>query len=84
MQTGRVIIITGPTAVGKTAVALRLAELLNGEIISADSVQIYRGFDVGSDKAYTRDSSLAHSPIVDYTAYSSTCLMNSSSRVAIH
>ena len=53
VQTGRVNIITGPTAVGKTAVALQLAEHLNGEIISADSVQIYRGLDVGSAKART-------------------------------
>ncbi|MEW5316893.1 MAG: hypothetical protein WDW38_008234 [Sanguina aurantia] len=45
-----VIIITGPTAVGKTAVGLRLAQLLGGEIISADSVQVYRTLDVGSDK----------------------------------
>ena len=50
-QPGRVIIITGPTAVGKTAVAVRLAERLGGEVISADSVQIYRGLDIGSDKA---------------------------------
>ncbi len=50
VQSGRVIIITGPTAVGKTAAALQLAERLNGEIISADSVQIYRGLDIGSDK----------------------------------
>jgi tRNA dimethylallyltransferase len=46
----RVIIITGPTAVGKTKLSLRLAQLLDGEIISADSVQVYRGLDVGSDK----------------------------------
>ena len=50
-QKGRVIIITGPTAVGKTAVALRLAECLGGEVISADSVQLYKGLDIGSDKA---------------------------------
>ncbi|GAX75196.1 hypothetical protein CEUSTIGMA_g2640.t1 [Chlamydomonas eustigma] len=46
----QVVIITGPTAVGKTAVALQLAKRLNGEVISADSVQVYRGLDVGSDK----------------------------------
>jgi hypothetical protein len=46
----QVVIITGPTAVGKTAVGLRVAELLGGEVISADSVQVYRGLDVGSDK----------------------------------
>ncbi|KAJ9514926.1 hypothetical protein QJQ45_028663 [Haematococcus lacustris] len=46
----QVIITTGPTAVGKTAVGLLLAERLGGEVISADSVQVYRGLDVGSDK----------------------------------
>ncbi|CAG9460458.1 unnamed protein product [Pedinophyceae sp. YPF-701] len=47
---GKIVILTGPTAVGKTELALRLAEQLDGEIISADSVQVYRGLDVGSDK----------------------------------
>jgi DNA polymerase III delta prime subunit len=47
----KVLIITGPTAVGKTRVSLALAERLGGEIISADSVQVYRGLDIGSDKA---------------------------------
>ena len=42
--------LTGPTAVGKTKVSLSLAEKLDGEIISADSIQVYRGLDVGSDK----------------------------------
>ena len=46
----RVIVLTGPTAVGKTAASLSLAEALGGEIISADSVQVYRGLDIGSDK----------------------------------
>lgn len=46
----KVIIITGPTAVGKTKLGLELAKQLGGEIISADSVQVYRGLDVGSDK----------------------------------
>lgn len=42
--------IAGPTATGKTAVALQLARLLDGELVGADSVQVYRGFDVGSAK----------------------------------
>ncbi len=42
--------IVGPTASGKSALALRLAEALGGEILSADSMQIYRGFDVGTGK----------------------------------
>lgn len=44
------IIVTGPTAVGKTALSLKLAHAADGEIISADSVQVYRGMDIGSAK----------------------------------
>jgi tRNA dimethylallyltransferase len=42
--------IVGPTAVGKTSVSLALAERFGGEIINADSMQVYRGFDIGTDK----------------------------------
>jgi tRNA dimethylallyltransferase len=44
------IFIAGPTAVGKSEIALRLAEQLGGEIISADSMQVYRGLDIGTAK----------------------------------
>lgn len=44
------IILTGPTAVGKTALSIELAKAVNGEIISADSMQVYRGMDIGSAK----------------------------------
>ena len=44
------IILTGPTAVGKTALSIKLARTLNGEIISADSMQVYRHMDIGSAK----------------------------------
>ena len=44
------IILTGPTAVGKTALSLKLAQKLQGEIISADSMQVYRHMDIGSAK----------------------------------
>ena len=44
------IVLTGPTAVGKTALSIRLAKALDGEIISADSMQVYRGMDIGSAK----------------------------------
>lgn len=50
LEKPKVVVITGPTAVGKTNVSLLLAEALGGEIISADSVQVYKGLDVGSDK----------------------------------
>jgi tRNA dimethylallyltransferase len=43
-------VIAGPTATGKTSVALELARALDGELIGADSVQVYRGFDIGSAK----------------------------------
>jgi tRNA dimethylallyltransferase len=45
-----VIVIAGPTGVGKSDLALRLAETIGGEIVNYDSVQIYRGFDIGSAK----------------------------------
>ena len=44
------ILIAGPTATGKSEIALRLAEQLGGEIISADSMQVYRGLDIGTAK----------------------------------
>jgi tRNA dimethylallyltransferase len=46
----RAIIISGPTGAGKTALSIKLAQILGGEIISADSVQIYRGMDIGTAK----------------------------------
>ena len=44
------IILTGPTAVGKTDLSIQLAKVINGEIISADSMQVYRHMDIGSAK----------------------------------
>ncbi|MFA6939592.1 MAG: tRNA (adenosine(37)-N6)-dimethylallyltransferase MiaA [Clostridiaceae bacterium] len=44
------IILSGPTAVGKTNISIKLAQKLNGEIISCDSMQIYKGMDIGSAK----------------------------------
>jgi tRNA dimethylallyltransferase len=44
------LVIVGPTAAGKSALALALAERLGGEIINCDSVQVYRGFDIGTGK----------------------------------
>lgn len=44
------IVIVGPTAAGKSALAVRLAKKFNGEIISADSRQVYRGLDIGTGK----------------------------------
>lgn len=46
----KLLVIAGPTAVGKTELSIRLAKKLNGEIISADSMQIYKHMDIGSAK----------------------------------
>lgn len=46
----KLVIITGPTAVGKTSISIKLAKAINGEIISADSMQIYKYMDIGSAK----------------------------------
>jgi len=46
----RVIVLVGPTAVGKTSVSIELARLVNGEIVSADSVAVYKRLDIGSAK----------------------------------
>lgn len=44
------LVICGPTASGKTALAVALAQVLNGEVVSADSMQVYRGMDIGTAK----------------------------------
>ncbi|MDE6583550.1 MAG: tRNA (adenosine(37)-N6)-dimethylallyltransferase MiaA, partial [Clostridia bacterium] len=46
----KVVFVLGPTSVGKTFIGVNLAKKLNGEIISADSVQVYKGLDIGSAK----------------------------------
>ena len=46
----KVIVITGPTAVGKTKLSVELAKKLNGEVINADSMQIYKDLDIGTAK----------------------------------
>lgn len=56
-----VLVLTGPTASGKSGLAIRLAKVLNGEIISADSMQIYRGLDIGTAKlASTEQEGVVH------------------------
>ena len=46
----KTVVITGPTATGKTALAVWLARIFNGEIVSVDSRQVYRGMDIGTGK----------------------------------
>ena len=49
-KTGKLIVILGPTASGKTELAIKLAKNFNGEIINADSRQVYKGMDIGTAK----------------------------------
>ena len=50
MAQARIIVLTGPTATGKTALGVALAKKLGGEVVSADSMQLYRGMDIGTAK----------------------------------
>ncbi len=67
-KSDQLVVITGPTATGKTQVAVRLAALLDGEIISADSRQVYRGMDIGTGKDlqdYVADGRLVPYHLID-------------------
>ncbi|MBL8608464.1 MAG: tRNA (adenosine(37)-N6)-dimethylallyltransferase MiaA, partial [Myxococcales bacterium] len=59
------VAIVGPTASGKSALALELAARVSGEIVSADSVQVYRGFDIGSGKPTAEELAQAPHHLVD-------------------
>lgn len=61
----RALAIVGPTASGKTALSLTLAERLGGEILSCDSMQIYRGMDIGTAKADDRERSRVRHHLLD-------------------
>ncbi|WP_040211780.1 tRNA (adenosine(37)-N6)-dimethylallyltransferase MiaA [Clostridium polynesiense] len=61
----KLIIITGPTAVGKTNISIMLASRLNTEIISADSMQIYKYMDIGSAKASKQERELIKHHLID-------------------
>ena len=63
----KLVVITGPTASGKTALGVMLAQRLGGEVVSADSMQIYRGMDIGTAASSSRslrrsDNSLRRRP----------------------
>jgi tRNA dimethylallyltransferase len=61
----RLIAIVGPTATGKTALAARLAERLGGEIVNADSRQVYRGMDIGTAKPAAEERARARHWLID-------------------
>ena len=61
----RCVFIAGPTAVGKSEIALALAEQLGGEIISVDSMQVYRGLDIGTAKPSPADRARVPHHLID-------------------
>ena len=61
----KVIAIVGPTAVGKTALAIELAKRYNGEIVSCDSMQVYRGMDIGTAKPTKEEQAQVKHHLID-------------------
>ena len=61
----KIVVICGPTASGKTGLSLLLAQRFNGEIISADSMQVYKKLDIGTAKATPQEQSVAPHHLVD-------------------
>lgn len=61
----KVIVIVGPTAVGKTALGVQLAQLFNGEVISGDSMQVYRGLDIGTAKVTDAEKGAVPHHLID-------------------
>ncbi len=59
------LVICGPTASGKTSLSLKLAEAFNGEIISADSAQVYRKMDIGTDKVSVAERQRVKHHLID-------------------
>ena len=61
----KLVVILGPTASGKTALAIKLAKKYNGEVVSADSRQIYRGMDIGTAKPSKKEMGAAPHYLID-------------------
>lgn len=61
----KIIVIVGPTAVGKTALAIEVARQFHGEIVSGDSQQVYRGLDIGTAKASPEEQAAAPHHLID-------------------
>eukprot|EP00055_Hartaetosiga_balthica_P011389 m.51646 g.51646 ORF g.51646 m.51646 type:complete len:481 (+) comp7573_c0_seq4:45-1487(+) len=79
-ERARVVVLAGATAIGKTELSLQLAERINGEIISADSVQVYKGMDIGTDKVSKEERKRVPHHLLDvtdfYSPYSSGDFVN--------
>ncbi|MBV9864156.1 MAG: tRNA (adenosine(37)-N6)-dimethylallyltransferase MiaA [Abitibacteriaceae bacterium] len=65
LSTQHLLLLVGPTGIGKTAVAVELCQMLNGEVVSADSMQIYRGCDIGTAKPSAEERARARHHLID-------------------
>ena len=65
-KTPPIIVLTGPTCVGKTALAIALVERFGGEVVSADSRQVYRYMDIGTAKPTPEELARAPHHLIDY------------------
>ena len=64
-----VIVITGPTASGKSGIGIELAKRLNGVVVSADSMQIYKKLDVGTAKVTEKEADGIKHELIDIIDY---------------
>ncbi|MGE3342779.1 MAG: tRNA (adenosine(37)-N6)-dimethylallyltransferase MiaA [Vicinamibacterales bacterium] len=71
-MTPRVVAIVGPTATGKTALGVALAQRFNGEVISCDSTAVYRGLDIGTDKPTLEERQGVPHHLIDVVAPTET------------
>jgi tRNA dimethylallyltransferase len=85
MRKPKLVAVVGPTATGKSGLALDLAEELGGEIISADSVQVYRGFDIGTAKLSPEERRRVPHHLIDFLEpeahYSAASFRNQADRI---
>lgn len=82
----RLIVIAGPTAAGKSELALRLAEEVDGEIINADALQLYRGMNIGTAKIPVQGRrGITHHQldVLDVTEYATVAAYQRDARVAV-
>jgi tRNA dimethylallyltransferase len=61
----KIIVLAGPTGVGKTALSLQIARVIGGEIVSADSMQVYRGLDIGTAKVRIEERGSIRHHLID-------------------
>jgi tRNA dimethylallyltransferase len=85
MRKPKLVAVVGPTGTGKSGLALKLAEKLGGEIISADSVQVYRGFDIGTAKVSPAERRKVPHHLIDILGpeedYSAASFRNQADRI---